>query len=77
MKTLRLFLMATGVLFTSLTFQSCLDDNDDYHYGYMIPNALVTVKPVSDNSFFLQLDATTTLLPANITSSPYGYKEFQ
>ena len=75
MKTLRLFLMATGVLFTSLTFQSCLDDNDDYHYGYMIPNALVTVKPVSDNSFFLQLDDTTTLLPANITSSPFGNKE--
>ena len=25
MKTLKLFLMATGVLFTSLTFQSCLD----------------------------------------------------
>ena len=32
MKTLKLFLMATGVLFTSLTFQSCLDD-DDYYYG--------------------------------------------
>ena len=75
MKTLKLFLMATSVLFTSLTFQSCLDDNDDYHYGYLIPNALVTVKPVSDNSFFLQLDDSTTLLPANITSSPFGDKE--
>ncbi|MCD8269941.1 MAG: hypothetical protein LUD46_16755, partial [Parabacteroides sp.] len=28
MKTLRLFLMGVGVLFTSLTFQSCLDDDD-------------------------------------------------
>lgn len=74
MKTLKLLLMATGVLFTSLTFQSCLDD-DDYNYGYLTPNALVTVKPVSDNSFFLQLDDTTTLLPTNITSSPYGNKE--
>ena len=74
MKTLKLLLMATGVLFTSLTFQSCLDD-DDYNYGYLTPNALVTVKPVSDNSFFLQLDDTTTLLPVNITSSPYGNKE--
>lgn len=74
MKTLKLLLMATGVLFTSLTFQSCLDD-DDYNYGYLTPNALVTVKPVSDNSFFLQLDDTTTLLPVNITSSPYGKKE--
>jgi hypothetical protein len=74
MKTLKLLLMATGVLFTSLTFQSCLDD-DDHNYGYLTPNALVTVKPVSDNSFFLQLDDTTTLLPVNITSSPYGNKE--
>lgn len=32
MKTLKLFLMATGVLFTSLTFQSCLDDDDNYYY---------------------------------------------
>ncbi|MCD8269940.1 MAG: NigD-like protein [Parabacteroides sp.] len=39
------------------------------------PNALVTVKPVSENSFFLQLDDKTTLLPTNITSSPYGNKE--
>ena len=75
MKTLKLFLMATGVLFTSLTFQSCLDDDDNYYYGYLTPNALVTVKPVSDNSFFLQLDDSTTLLPANLTSSPYGDKE--
>lgn len=66
--------MATGVLFTSLTFQSCLDD-DDYNHGYLTPNALVTVKSVSDNLFFLQLDDTTTLLPVNITSSPYGNKE--
>lgn len=66
--------MATGVLFTSLTFQSCLDD-DDYNHGYLTPNALVTVKSVSDNLFFLQLNDTTTLLPVNITSSPYGNKE--
>ena len=77
MKTLKLFLMATGVLFTSLTFQSCLDDDDNYYYGYLTPNALVTVKPVSDNSFFLQLDDSTTLLPANLTSSPYGDKEIR
>lgn len=75
MKTLKLFLMGAGVLFTSLTFQSCLDDDDYYHGGNWQANALVTVKPVSDKSFFLQLDDTTTLLPVNITSSPYGDKE--
>lgn len=75
MKKLKVFLMTASVLFTSLTFQSCLDDDDDYYYGYMVPNALVTVKPASDNSFFLQLDESTTLLPTNITSSPFGDKE--
>lgn len=75
MKTLKLFLMTAGVLFTSLTFQSCLDDDDNYYGGNWRANALVTVKPVSDKSFFLQLDDTTTLLPVNITSSPFGDKE--
>ena len=26
-------------------FQSCLDDDDDYPYSKVLPNALVTVKP--------------------------------
>ena len=49
------------------------DDNDAYYLT--IPNALVTVKPTSENAFFLQLDDTTTLLPVNMTSSPFGSKE--
>ena len=44
-------------------FQSCLDDDDDYPYSKVLPNALVTVKPVDDGSYFLQLDDSTTLLP--------------
>ena len=40
-------------------FQSCLDDDDDYPYSKVLPNALVTVKP----------------LPVNMTSSPFGQKE--
>lgn len=74
MKTLRLFFMGVGVLLTSMTFQSCLDDNDT-DWSFMRPNALVTVKPVSDKSYFLQLDDKTTLLPVNSTSSPFGDKE--
>ena len=35
-------------------FQSCLDDDDDYPYSKVLPNALVTVKPVDDGSYFLQ-----------------------
>ena len=56
-------------------FQSCLDDDDDYPYSKVLPNALVTVKPVDDGSYFLQLDDSTTLLPVNMTSSPFGQKE--
>lgn len=56
-------------------FQSCLDDDDDYPYRKVLPNALVTVKPVDGGSYFLQLDDSTTLLPVNISSSPYGEKE--
>ena len=58
-----------------MIFQSCLDDDDNDYYRYALPNALVTVKPVADNSFFMQLDDSTTLLPVNMKNSPYGEKE--
>lgn len=77
MKKLRFLLMATVGLFTALTFQSCLDDDDDNYWKLRYPNALVTVKPVDGGSFFLQLDDSTTLLPTNLTSSPYGDKEMR
>jgi len=75
MKTLRFFLMAAVALSTAMIFQSCLDDDDDNYWELRYPNALVTVKPVSDDTFYLQLDDTTTLLPVNRTSSPFGDKE--
>ena len=39
------------------------------------PNALVTVKTDAEQDVFLQLDDKTTLLPINMTKSPYGEKE--
>lgn len=57
-----------------MMFQSCSDD-DGYNYAMVFPNALVTVKPIDNKSFFLQLDDSTTLLPVNVTSSPYGDRE--
>lgn len=60
--------------FISVIFQSCLDD-DDNNWDLRYPNALVTVKPINDNSFFLQLDDSTTLLPTNMTNLPFGNKE--
>ena len=54
-------------------FSSCdLDDNDN-EVSFR-PTALVTVKPTAD-SFFLQLDDSTRLQPANMTKSPFGDKE--
>jgi hypothetical protein len=66
--------MTVGIVCVTILFQSCLNDDDnDWELRY--PNALVTVKPVSDKSFFLQLDDNTTLFPTNITTSPFGEKE--
>lgn len=60
------FLMALGAVFTS-----CQDDNDGVS---LRPTALVTVKPTGD-SFILQLDDSTRLVPINMTKSPYGDRE--
>ncbi|MDR1090653.1 MAG: NigD-like protein [Prevotella sp.] len=74
MKTLRFILMTVSVICVASAFQSCLDD-DDTDWDLRYPNALVTVKPTGEKTFFLQLDDKTTLLPTNITSSPFGSKE--
>ena len=68
-------LASVAVLASVMIFQSCLDDDDNDYYRYALPNALVTVKPVADYSFFMQLDDSTTLLPVNMKNSPYGEKE--
>lgn len=63
-----ILLMAMAALFTS-----CNVDDDNYESTYL-PTALVTVKPTAD-SFILQLDDSTRLLPANMSKSPFGDKE--
>lgn len=67
------FIGIAGIVFGSLFIQSCLDD--DTYDSTLYPNALVTVKQIEDNSIYLQLDDTTTLLPVNMKTSPYGTKE--
>lgn len=66
--------MTLGVICLSMTFQSCLDD-DNADSGMLYPNALVTVKPINATSFFLQLNDSTTLLPTNYTALPFGNKQ--
>ena len=69
-KNLLYLLIALAVGLTWLT--SC-DNDEDVWYTY--PNALVTVKPVDSNSFYMQLDDNTTLKPVNMQGSPFGSKE--
>lgn len=57
-----------------LSVQSC-EDSLDGGYQYYGPNAIVTVKPIDDSSFYMQLDDQTTLFPSNIGKSPFGDKE--
>ena len=73
-KLSKLAFMAVGILLSTLIFQSCLDDNDN-DLAIYYPNALVTVKHAPDSTFYLQLDAETTLLPKNLDKSPFGKKE--
>lgn len=70
-KTINLLL---AVVLLSATLNSC-DTDDSYVWYPSYPNALVTVKPVDDGAFYLQLDDKTTLFPVNVKKSPYGDKE--
>lgn len=69
-----LFGLVAAVMLVS-SFSAC--DNDDTYIWYYdaVPNALVTVKPVDEAGFYMQLDDSTTLHPVNMSVSPYGDKE--
>lgn len=67
MKTMKNFLLLLGVLLGSVAFYSCLDDDDDA-YNELVRNskqAIVTIKPLSESTYYMQLDDTTTLYPSN------------
>ncbi len=63
------------VAFVATSALSSCNVHDDDDLGTMYPSALVTVKPVDANSFYLQLDEQTTLKPVNMKGSPYGEEE--
>lgn len=73
MKRKNLLYLMVILLATTLWLPAC--DNDDNDVWYSYPNALVTVKPVNANSFYMQLDDNTTLKPINLQGSPFGSKE--
>ena len=69
MKTLKSFMLLVGILLGSTVFYSCLDDDDAYsEFWRDSVQAIVTVKPLSDNSYYMQLDDSTTLFPTNSLS---------
>ena len=74
MKQAKIFLLMAVALMAMPVLTSC-DVTDDENQGTIEPNALVTVKPVDANSFYMQLDEQTTLKPVNMKGSPYGENE--
>lgn len=75
MKTLKTFMLLFGILLGSTTFYSCLDDDDSYSEFWRDKTAaIVTIKPLTDNSYYMQLDDSTTLFPTN-SYVPQNLKE--
>lgn len=69
-KSLSRILTAATSLIAALMLQACQTERPNYM------NALVTIKPIDGNStFYMQLDDSTTLWPANYALSPFGDKE--
>lgn len=71
-------LLAAAALVTLTSLQSCLNNDDNYDYSLVMPNAIVTVKPVTDGEkeyFYLQLNEQEKLWPDGNSSHPYGEKE--
>lgn len=67
------FLYLIGLaMATAPMLQSCSDDDDSSLNSY---TALVTVVPVSDNSFEMNLTNTVKLIPTNLKASPFKDKE--
>lgn len=68
------YLLPVMLLLPAFAVQSCDDDDDNFSKNQA--NAVVTLKTnPDDNTFYMQLDDSTTVLPSNIKTSPVGKKE--
>lgn len=72
MKTLKLSILALGLVASVLSLASC---DDDDKCTVIRPTALVTVYPGTTDGFTMQLDDATTLVPTNMKASPFGDKQ--
>ena len=57
----------------ALSLDSC--DTDDANEVMQRPTALVTVYPTASYGFIMQLDDSTSLVPTNMKTSPFGDKK--
>ncbi len=73
MKTRKLSVLVLGFLASVFGLTSC--DMDSDNYNVQRPTALVTVYPVTSESFRMQLDDQTVLFPTNMNASPFGDKK--
>lgn len=73
MKTRKLSVLVLGFLASVFGLISC--DMDSDNYNVQRPTALVTVYPVTSESFRMQLDDQTVLFPTNMKASPFGEKK--
>ncbi|MFA6767510.1 MAG: NigD-like protein [Parabacteroides sp.] len=64
MKKMKNSMLMCGIILCFLSFFSCLGDDDGYSLDKMSVG-IVTIKPLSDNSYYLQLDDSTTIMPVN------------
>lgn len=77
MKRLLYYFLGFWIVLSSLTLQSCSND-DDFDNLVNYPNALVTIKTNSSTGqVYFQLDDPTTIFPTNLKTSPYGNKELR
>lgn len=73
MKKFTFTICVLGLLMGSFALQSCL--KEDNSMDLQRPTALVTVRPQSDGTFFMQLNDSVRLKPSNMNTSPFGNKE--
>ena len=65
---------ALGLMACTFSLSSCDSDSDD-EIILQHPTALVTVYPSTSEGFILQLDDSTSLVPTNLKTSPFGEKK--
>ena len=71
-------ILAGAALMALPMFQSCLDKGEEVDLSYLMPDAIVTVKPVTDGDskyFYFQVDDNTKFWPLDNAYHPYGEKE--